>query len=240
MKKPTVLLVVPANNTTMEGEMTALCPEVGTFLTARVKRAPGLLTLADLPSYGDSTIAAVEPFLGKRIDLVVYGCTAAGFIGGREGNEAIVDRLAARTGGKVVSTAGAMVAALAHSGARRVDIVTPYLAAVNEGLRRFVSEAGIVVTALDSFLCPDVGALGRVSAAEVEAKALLTARDGDTLFIACSQLPTLPILGGLRARLGRPVWSSVSATAWMALAALGFANERLDGGRRGAAARSAA
>jgi maleate cis-trans isomerase len=224
---PTALLIVPANNTTMAGEMERLCPEIGRFHVAGVKRGPGLLTLADLPSYRDSTIAAVEPFLGEAIDLVVYGCTAAGFIGGPEGNAAVVDALAERCGVTVVSTAGAMIDALRHDGVRRVDVVTPYLDAVNDGLRRYLAAEGFAVAGFDSFFCPDVAALGRVTAEEVATKALTTAADGDALFIACSQLPTLPILGALRDQLRRPVWSSVHATAWASLAALDLGNAHL-------------
>ena len=57
------LLVVPANNTTMEPEMNALCPAAAPFAVARVKRPPGLLVVDDLPAYLDSTLAAVEPFV---------------------------------------------------------------------------------------------------------------------------------------------------------------------------------
>jgi maleate cis-trans isomerase len=38
----------------------------------------------------------------------------------------------------------------------------------------------------------------------------------DALFIACSQLPTLDILQGLRRDLGITVWSSIAATAAIA------------------------
>jgi maleate isomerase/arylmalonate decarboxylase len=36
------------------------------------------------------------------------------------------------------------------------------------------------------------------------------------LFIGCSQLPTLGLVPELRQRLGIPVWSSITATAWAA------------------------
>jgi len=39
-------------------------------------------------------------------------------------------------------------------------------------------------------------------------------KDCDALFIACSQLPTYDILDSLQAEFGRPVWSSIKATAW--------------------------
>jgi maleate cis-trans isomerase len=38
----------------------------------------------------------------------------------------------------------------------------------------------------------------------------------DAMFIACSQLPTRAILGDLEREFGRPVWSSIRATAWAA------------------------
>jgi maleate cis-trans isomerase len=40
------------------------------------------------------------------------------------------------------------------------------------------------------------------------------------MFIACSQLPTHAILDDLRRELGRPVWSSIQASAWMTQKAL--------------------
>jgi maleate cis-trans isomerase len=46
-----------------------------------------------------------------------------------------------------------------------------------------------------------------------------------SLFVACSQLPTLNVMATLRAQLDIPVWSSIQATAWAganALAAQGL------------------
>jgi maleate cis-trans isomerase len=216
-KQWTGLLVVPANNTTMEPEMNALCPEFAPFLVARVKRPARALTREDLPAYRQSTLEAVEPFLGEKPDLVVYGCTAAGFLGGRAGNASMVEALRARTGAAVVSTAEAMEQVLRHENVAETAVVTPYLAAVNDGLREVLGEAGLAVETLDSFFCETTDALGRITAAQVRDKALATVTPRSrALFIACSQLPTLTVVPDLRARLAIPVWSSISATAWAA------------------------
>jgi maleate cis-trans isomerase len=106
------LLVVPANNTTMEPELAALCPELAPLAVARVQRPARTLSLEDLPAYAAATLAAIEPFLADPPDLVFYGCTAAGFLAGPGGNAQMVEQLAARTGAKVVSTAQAMVDAV--------------------------------------------------------------------------------------------------------------------------------
>lgn len=217
MGSDTVLLVMPASNTTLVPEMATLLPGFRRQLVARVVRPARPLTVAEIPEYGEATVAAAAPFVRERPDVVVYGCTAAGFLAGAAGNQAIVDRLAEQAGAPVVSTAGAMVAALRDGGARRVAVLTPYLDDVNDGLRAYLAAAGIEVGVLDSFMCPSIDALCAVTEAQVLERALaLDVRGCDALFIACSQLPTLGVLDTLQARLGMPVWSSISATAWQA------------------------
>ncbi|MGE0418621.1 MAG: aspartate/glutamate racemase family protein [Acetobacteraceae bacterium] len=214
MTKRRGLLVVPANNTTMEPEMNALCPDLAPFMVARVPRPARTLTVDDLPAYRAATLQSVEPFLDQKPDVVVYGCTAAGFLGGPDGNALMVDALQECTGVPVVSTAGAMQAVLEEEGVDRTAVVTPYLPAVNDGLRAYLDSAGIQVEVLDSFLCQTVAELGDITEAQVREKALATVTEGSrSLFIACSQLPTLNIVPELRASLGIPVWSSIRATA---------------------------
>lgn len=212
---PTALLIVPASNTTVEPELAALLPGYPRQLIARVPNSGKPLTAEDIPDYADRTVEAVAPYLRDRPAVAAHCCTAAGFLAGPEGNRLIVERLRERTGVPVVSTADAMVEALRHCGARRVAIVTPYLKAVNDGLRRYLEAGGISVETLDSFECATVAELCRVTEDQVMERALATVEAGhDALFIACSQLPTLDILQPLRERLGIPVWSSISATAW--------------------------
>jgi maleate cis-trans isomerase len=213
----TALLVIPANNTTLATEMAALLPGYPRQLVARVPRPARTLEASDIPAYAEATLEATEPFVKDRPDLVVYGCTAAGFLAGPAGNKAITERLAERFGCPVVSTADAMVAALEHNDAHHIAVVTPYLKPVNDGLRAYLEQAGIEVDVLSSFECATTAALGAVTEREVLERAIATAGTmHDALFIACSQLPTLGVLGPLRARLGVPVWSSISATAWLA------------------------
>jgi maleate cis-trans isomerase len=216
MTKPTrALLVVPENNTTMAPEVAALCPQFGPLAVARVKRPARTLTHADLPAYADATLAAVEPLLNDPFDLVIYGCTAAGFLAGPDGNAATVDKLATRAGATVVSTAGAMTDVLRDAGVASTAVVTPYLPPVNDGLRAYLAASGIKVETLASFLCATTAELGRITEPQVRDLALATVTPAsEALFIACSQLPTIGILGDLRARLRIPVWSSIAATAW--------------------------
>ena len=215
------VLAVPANNSTMESEMNALCTELAPVAVARVPLPAQTMRIEDLPAYSASTLAAVASFLTPHPELVVHGCTAAGFLGGPAGTARMTRALREQTGAAVVSTASAMIDALQRDGVTETAVVTPYLEDVNRGLRAYLASAGIAVEVLNSFECETTDALGRISEQQVLDLALETVTPRSrALFIACSQLPTLEIIDRLRAQLGIPVWSSIRATAWSASAAL--------------------
>jgi maleate isomerase len=208
------LIVVPENNSTMEPEIAALRPALAPLTVARVKRPPRTLLLEDLPAYAEATLDAVMPFTSERWDLVIYGCTAAGFLGGPGSNAAMVESLRERTGAPVVSTAGAMVEVLRESKVSETAVVTPYLQPVNDGLRRYLEASGIQVETLNSFFCKTTAELGAVTEDEVIELARRTVtKQSKSLFLACSQLPTLNAIAQLRRELDIPVWSSIQATA---------------------------
>ena len=209
-------LMVPSNNTTMEGELLAWLPAGSMVTTVKIPRGPGLLTAETIPAYRDSAISlAREHFGAGEVDLITYGCTAAGFISGPSGDATLSAMLSEATGLPVVTTARAMVSALQHDRAKRVAVVTPYHDAVNAQLVAFLADGGIEVARLETFRAPDVAALGRITAEEVRGLARTTmGSDCDALFIGCSQLPTHAILDDLQREFDRPAWSSIRATAW--------------------------
>jgi maleate cis-trans isomerase len=207
-------LMVPANNTTMERELAAWLPEGSTVTTVKIPRGEGLLTRDTIPAYRDRAIAlADEHFSHGEVELIAYGCTAAGFLSGPVGDAA--RQLGEATSLPVVTTARAMVNALQHDHSSKVVVVTPYGEEVNRQLSAFLESAEIGVVRLVSLNAPDFTALGSITAEEVREFARKTmGSDCDALFIGCSQLPTYAILADLAAEFGRPAWSSISATAW--------------------------
>jgi maleate cis-trans isomerase len=213
-------LIVPINNTTMERELLGWLPPGSTCVTLRIPRGKGLLTRAVLPAYQDASLALAREF-PAGLDIIAYGCTAAGFLGGPPADAALAARIEAATGTRVVTTASAMVAELLGAAVRRVDLVTPYADAVNQGLEAFLAAAAIGVGRIERLPAPDVDALGRLTAEDVAAAALgLAGSDSDAIFIACSQLPTATVLAPLSEALGKPVLSSIQATAARVLLAM--------------------
>lgn len=210
-------LLVPVNNTTMAPELVEWLPSGSTCRRLGIPRGKGMLTPADLPAYLAHAIELAATLPAGDIDLVAYGCTAAGFMAGPRRDAEVAAEIAARTGKPVVTTAGAMNAALARIGARRISVVTPYLDPVNERLRAFIAASGVAVENLASFRAQNVDELAAITPAQVAqlARAAM-APASDAMFIACSQLPTRAILDELEREFGRPVWSSIRATAWAA------------------------
>lgn len=210
-------LMVPANNTTMESELLAWLPGGSSCRTLRIPRGKGLLGPDEIPAYVARALELAKSYDPDQTDIVAYGCTAAGFIGGPSRDADIQRELARITGKPVVTTANAMVEVLRHIGARRVAVVTPYLDQVNERLRAYLEQSGIAVTRLASFMAETTAELAAITPAQIAALARETMTpDSDAMFIACSQLPTLEILDGLAREFGKPVWSSIKATAWHA------------------------
>jgi maleate cis-trans isomerase len=209
-----VMLVVPENNTTMHHELLAWLPKGSSCEVVRVPRGKGLLTQETLPAYKESTITVCQKAAGLKFDIVAYGCTAAGFILGPEGDREMADRIASVTGKPVVTTAASMVQVLQAINAKKISLLTPYQDHVNNQLKLFLNAGDIHVQHFDSFYAPDVIALGNITAKQVHEKAItLFAQDVDALFIACSQLPTFEILEALSDAFKKPVLSSIQVTA---------------------------
>ncbi len=211
---PRIALMVPINNTTMATELLGWLPKGIDCQTLKIPRGQGLLTRETIPAYKAQALALAQTLKGEPIQGLAYGCTAASFLSGAQGDDDLCKALTQEIGKPVVTTARSMVLALQARGAQRIGLVTPYHDEVNEQLKRFLADGGIDVVAFDSLRAPNVEALGRITSTEVADMARLVMTDAcDAMFIACSQLPTFDILHSLSAEFGRPVLSSIQATA---------------------------
>jgi maleate cis-trans isomerase len=207
-------LMVPSNNTTMERELKAWLPAGSTCATQRIPRGKGMLTKETLPDYMAQALRLAEVFDDPKVDVVAYGCTAAGFISGPSGDKALARSLTNITGKAVVTTARSMVLALQEAGVKNIALVTPYLDGVNTQLKAFLGDGGITVKRFNSFYAQNVDELGRIEAHRVAKLARETmADDCEAMFIGCSQLPTAEILDDLEREFGRPAFSSIQVTA---------------------------
>lgn len=212
----TALVVVPDTNTTMEHEVAAHWPALSRVIRVGIPRPPRPIVVEDLPAYRDATLAAVGPHAADKPDVVLYGCTTAGFLSGPDGDRAMREALSDKLGIPAVTTAYAMVEALRENAIHRPAVVTPYLKPSNDGLIRFLKAFDIDIATLESLMFTTVEQYNNATEQQVWDIAVPTAKhaEADALFVACTQLPTLGILGRLRETCGKPVWGAIQATAW--------------------------
>ena len=208
-------LMVPINNTTMQPELLQWLPAGSQCTQHKIPRGKGLLTRETIPAYKQQALELAKAFANAPIDILTYGCTAASFLSGPQADAELADALAQTVGKSVVTTAQSMVLALQAQGMSHIALVTPYQDEVNDQLKSYLHQSGIEVVAFDSLRAPNVDALGLINAEQVATMARKVMTDAaQAMFIACSQLPTRTILEPLSLEFGRPVLSSIQATAW--------------------------
>jgi maleate cis-trans isomerase len=214
-------LIVPSNNTTVEPEFGALCPEgVATFAT-RV-----MVHETEDPSAKTATILAMHERLDEAAEelaslepaAIAYACTSGSFLDGKASDRAVCGRLAARTRVPCITASTAVVLALQALGARRVALATPYIREVSTGARRYLEEAGFEVVAHD-----DLELLSNLDKGRLppEASYRLVARmnldEADAVFVSCTNWRTAEALTFVERDLGLPAVSSNVATMWALL-----------------------
>lgn len=209
-------LLVPSINTTMETEFWRIAPEGVSVHTARI--AGGRHgTPEELRSMEEESRLAAQRVANAEPDVVVYGCTSGSFFEGKEWNRSICEQLTKITGAPTVTTAGAMAECLLRNGHRKVDVVTPYVEVTNERLKQFLRAHGIEVSKLATFDMLDMFDHAKVLPEEIYRKVKETVSDDTSaVFVSCTQLRSLEVLDMLERDLGKPVYSAVQATAWLA------------------------
>jgi arylmalonate decarboxylase len=221
-------MIVPPNNTIGEIEFARLAPD---GVSAHATR---MALHLDLAHGFDGLYADLETAIGflreASVDVVAYACTASSM-------QCPLDELAARmtamAGVPAVSTAQAIVEALRALGARRIAVATPYLPAVNDHERAFLTANGFDVLAIEGLgigeTREDFRYLARVPPEVAYRLARRVDRpDADAILISCADFATLPVLQRLETDCGKPVVTSNLATFWAALRR-GGVPDRIDG-----------
>jgi maleate isomerase len=200
----------------------ALPPGVRALIT-RVRLPRGEVSAAALDEMvsSDRLEEASRELADGGARVVSFACTTGSLVRGPGFDRELVERMEGASGVSASTTSTALLAALGRFGARRVAVATPYVDELNQLERRFLEAAGFEVSALRGLGIDSDREIARVPYARTRELALATAGDADVLFLSCTGLPTLALLDGLEAELGRPVISSNAVTLWHALTLAG-------------------
>jgi maleate isomerase len=228
-------LIVPSSNTTMETEIPAMLhlrqtirTERFTFHSSRMRMkhvTPEELRAMDC----DSERCAVE-LADADVDVMAYACLVAIMAQGRGYHRASEERLqavakaSANLDAPVISSAGALVEALHHLGAKRISVITPYVPALTGVVCDYIQAEGIEVHDTISLGVTDNLAVGRLDPANlVELAHMVDTTGVDALVLsACVQMPSLPAIQTVQDQFAIPVLSASVATVWKTLRVLGL------------------
>jgi maleate cis-trans isomerase len=210
-------LLVPSGNQVCEAELHAMMPPGVAALVTRLELRGSsereLLNMLGNLEVASRLLADAKPA------LVAFHCTAVSTFAPDLAQD-IPRRIAAATGLPATATADGILAAFAALGARRVLLVTPYIAEVHAREVAFLAAHGIDVAG-GSLLGLNTNAEMAVLSPERirdQVRAAAAASPGaEACFISCTAIRSAPLIASLEAELGMPVVTSNQVMAWHAL-----------------------
>ncbi|MBP0616919.1 ectoine utilization protein EutA [Jiella mangrovi] len=172
--------------------------------------------------------AAILP--GSELDAICFSCSSASAV---IGDDTVRDAIrAGKPGVAVITPALAAANALAALGARKIAMLTPYLAETTRPLAAYMQAKGFHLAGVTCLGFDDDREMARISPASlVEAAVAATPDDAEALFISCTALRAVSVVAKIEARIGRPVVTSNQATAWECLSLCGATADPARAGR---------
>lgn len=176
--------------------------------------------MAELISTDEVLHSSTSNLMAAEPEVVVYLCSSGSFVRGVAGEQAMREQMLAAGAPRAVTTSGALLEALAHLGADRIAVATPYVPSLTLRLHMFLEEAGIrVLSGRELGLGEKIW---RVTGPTVHDLAVAADHpDAQALFISCTNLATYSLIPPLEARLGKPVITANQVSMWAALRAAG-------------------
>jgi maleate isomerase len=215
--------IIPSSNRMVEPQMTRFAPlgVVPHFMrlrmTNRYKRP--------LPELLPAILDAAAHLMDSKCDIIVFQCTGTSMSGGVDMDRHVVAEIAKATNRPAISTAGAVRAALAALGARRLVFISETGQAGHDKKVNFLKEAGY------ELLADKAAALAGTDAYCVTPPrfwydlALSLRNDAaDATFISCANISSIEAIADLERALKKPVVTSNQAALWCGLRTLGLSD----------------
>lgn len=225
-------LIVLATDQTMEYEFRHLVRVPGVAVYESRLWNDADITPASLRAMRERITPATSLILpGSKLDVVAFGCTSASMELGEE--EVFRQIRAVRPEVACTTPVTAAFAAFEALGAQRIGVLTPYSAAVNAGVRAYLTRRGVDVAAFATFDKRDDRDAARVAPAAIREGIRVLARNArlDCMFVSCTSLRVAEIVADVESSLGLPVTSSNHAMAWHCLRLAGVRDALPGAGR---------
>jgi maleate isomerase len=225
-------LVVLATDQTLEHEWRQIISHAGVaFYEARLHNSPDINPASLALMEKDIAHATGLILPGTPLQVVAFGCTSGSIVIGEEQVFARIRE--ARPDVACTTPITAAMAALGQLGAKRIALLTPYVASINLLFKTHIEAAGVDVAQLFSFNHENDEEVARIDRASLRAAVLRAGAgdDVDAVFVSCTSLRMTDLIREVEAELGKPVVSSNVAMAWHALRLAGIRDPQPQFGR---------
>ena len=177
------------------------------------------------------TLRAMEPRITEcarvitpdtGIDVIAYGCTSASMA---IGEEKVFDQInTAKPDSKCTTPITAAFAAFDAFKAKRIGVLTPYTAEVNQIVADYIAARGYQVPVFGSFNEGLDTVVARITPLSIEnaVREIIKHADVDAVFVSCTSVRLMEACAELEKSLGIPLTSSNHAMAWHALRLAGI------------------
>lgn len=211
-------LLIPATNTVMEMDFNKYLPTGMACFASRMYKSPISSVEANLEMVSYAKDAA-SLLAQADVDLVVFGCTAASFLGGRESNISITESLIAVTGVPCFTASTAIIEALKFLDVHNIALMTPYVTSIHEREIDFLQTSGFNIVSSYNMGIGKTADIGKVNPEQVyyQAKRHLDDSKADAIIVSCTTLRGMEIINALEQDFGKPVITSNQACLWLAL-----------------------
>ena len=215
--------IIPASNRMVEPQMARFAPPgvVPHFMrlrmTNRYKRP--------LPELLPTILDAAAYLMDSKCDIIVFQCTGTSMSGGVDMDNYVVSEIAKATRRPTISTAGAVKAAFATLGARRLVFISETEQTGHDKKLKFLKEAGYEILAdrAASLSGTDEYCVTPPSF-WYDMAMVLRNNAADATFISCANISSIEVIGDLERDLKKPVVTSNQAALWCALRTLGLSD----------------
>lgn len=219
-------VMLPSVNTVGEPQLIAMLPRGVSLHFTRLKltgsKEEELLGMTERVEEAAALLADAEP------QRILFHCTAVTTM-----NPAIVENLRQRmsraSGLPAVITSEALIAAFRALEARRIVMITPYIAEVNLREAAFLQHHGVAVLRQHGLGLPGGKEFATIEPSEWYRLAMAHRdADADAYFLSCAQTRTAEVIEALEYDLDRPVVTSNQAALWYCLRESGL-NDQVSG-----------
>ena len=212
-------VLIPSTNTTVEIECRLLPAAYQAHIGRLMTSAPG----RTFSPSRDEDIDYQSRLLGTaKVELVILAQTSASLFAD-DYDDSVIRRMSAGAGVPAVTSAQAVGRAVRALGARRIAVVSPYSAEVNQRAGHyFAAKHGLEAVALEGFGATDSYAIGQLGPENArDAFARIDRPEIEVFVVPGGNFPTMASIEGWEEEFNKPVVTTNQAALWAVRQRLG-------------------